>query len=191
MLRRGKEILREIGSKKAPSITVSVSSFVPKPHTPFQWEAQDSLATLQEKQSYLRTKIRERGIVYNYHDAEISFLEAVFAKGDRRLGKVLLEAWRRGCRFDGWSEHFRYESWREAFREVGLIPEEIANVPLDPADPLPWDHLDSGVRKEYLLKERERAYQGQTTGDCRLTTCSVCGICQDLKVRLLLRKGEA
>ncbi|HHZ17460.1 MAG TPA: TIGR03960 family B12-binding radical SAM protein [Peptococcaceae bacterium] len=191
VLRRGKEILREIGSKKAPSITVSVSSFVPKPHTPFQWEAQDSLATLQEKQSYLRTKIRERGIVYNYHDAEISFLEAVFAKGDRRLGKVLLEAWRRGCRFDGWSEHFRYESWREAFREVGLIPEEIANVPLDPADPLPWDHLDSGVRKEYLLKERERAYQGQTTGDCRLTTCSVCGICQDLKVRLLLRKGEA
>lgn len=190
VLRRGREILRERGSKQAPSVTVSVSSFVPKPHTPFQWEAQDSIETLQEKQKYLRTKIKEKRIVYHYHEAELSFLEAVFAKGDRRLGAVLIEAWRRGCRFDGWSEHFRYDLWMEAFREVGIIPEQIANVPLDPESPLPWDHLDSGVQKQFLLREREKAYEVATTGDCRFASCSVCGICQDLDVALHLRKGE-
>lgn len=190
VLRRGREILREIGSKQAPSVTVSVSSFVPKPHTPFQWEAQDPIETLQEKQKYLRSKIKEKRIVYHYHEAELSFLEAVFAKGDRRLGAVLLEAWRRGCRFDGWSEHFRYDLWMEAFRAIGIVPEEIANVPLDTASPLPWDHLDSGVQKQFLLQEREKAYEVATTGDCRFDSCSVCGICQGLDVALHLRKGE-
>jgi len=190
VLQRGREILRETGSKKSPSVTVSVSSFVPKPHTPFQWEAQDSLETLQEKQRYLRTKIKDKRIVYHYHEAELSFLEAVFAKGDRRLGRVLIEAWRRGCRFDGWSEHFRYETWLEAFREVGIVPEQIANIPIDTDSPLPWDHLESGVQKKYLLREREKAYQVATTGDCRFTSCAVCGICQDLDVALHLRSAS-
>jgi radical SAM family uncharacterized protein len=187
VLQKGREILRETGSKKSPSVTVSVSSFVPKPHTPFQWEAQDSLETLQEKQRYLRTKIKDKRIVYHYHEAELSFLEAVFAKGDRRLGRVLLEAWRRGCRFDGWSEHFRYETWLEVFREVGIVPEQIANIPIDTDSPLPWDHLDSGVQKKFLIREREKAYQVATTGDCRFASCAVCGICQDLDVALHLR----
>ena len=190
VLAKGREILREKGSKQAPKITVSVSSFVPKPHTPFQWEAQDSLAVLQEKQKYLRSKIKEKRITYNYHDAELSFMEAVFAKGDRRLGQVLLAAWRLGCRFDGWSEYFRYEKWREAFRQAGIEPEQIANLPLEFTTPLPWDHLDSGVKKEFLWQEREKAYQITTTGDCRFANCSVCGICQDLDVAVSLKKGE-
>jgi radical SAM family uncharacterized protein len=190
VLLRGREILREKGSKQRPTVTVSVSSFVPKPHTPFQWEPQDSIELLQEKQKYLRNRIREKGIVYHYHEAEVSFLEAVFAKGDRRLGQALEEAWRLGCRFDGWSEHFRYELWREAFRKTGIVPEEIANQPLTYQDALPWDHLDTGVKKEYLRREREKAYELATTGDCRFAPCSVCGICQDLDVDTRLRKGE-
>lgn len=190
ILQRGKEILREIGSKKRPSITVSVSSFVPKPHTPFQWEAQDSIKSIQEKQQYLRSKIKNKQIVYNYHESELSFLEAVFAKGDRQLGQTLEEAWQRGCRFDGWSEHFHYEFWQEAFQKTGIVPEKIANIPLNYGEALPWDHLDAGVKKEFLWQEREKAYRIATTGDCRFNSCSVCGICQDLDVALSLRKGE-
>ncbi len=190
ILQRGKVILREQGSKKRLSLTVSVSSFVPKPHTPFQWEPQDSVACLREKQQYLKSKIKNKQIVYNYHDAELSFLEAVFAKGDRRLGQTLLEAWQRGCRFDGWSEHFHYELWRAAFEQTGIVPEEIANEPLNCQEPLPWDHLATGVKKEYLWQEREKAYALATTGDCRHTACAVCGICQELDVALSLRKGE-
>jgi radical SAM family uncharacterized protein len=190
VLFRAREILREKGSRRRPQVTVSVSSFVPKPHTPFQWEPQDPIKVLQEKQKYLRNKIKEKGIIYNYHEAELSFLEAVFAKGDRRLGKVLLEAWRLGCRFDGWSEHFRYDLWREAFQKTGLVPEEIANQSLTYEDALPWDHLDTGVKKEYLWQEREKAYHIATTEDCRFATCSNCGICQNLAVATCLKKGE-
>lgn len=190
VLHRGREVLREIGSKKRPSITISVSSFVPKPHTPFQWEPQDALAVIQEKQQYLRRKIKEKNVVYHYHESEVSFLEAVFAKGDRRLGKTLLEAWQGGCRFDGWSEHFRYEIWRAAFQKTGIVPEKIANESLSYTDALPWDHLAAGVKKEFLWREREKAYQIATTGDCRYNACSACGICQDFDVALFLRKGE-
>ncbi len=190
VLHRAQEILREIGSKQRPKITVSVSSFVPKPQTPFQWEPQDSLEVLQEKQKYLGNRIKGKRINYNYHESELSFLEAVFAKGDRRLGAVLYEAWHLGCRFDGWSEHFRYDLWREAFERTGVVPEEIANKALTYHDALPWDHLQTGVKKDYLWQEREKAYALATTGDCRFAPCTVCGICQDLDVSMSLKKGE-
>jgi radical SAM family uncharacterized protein len=190
VLHRAQEILREIGSKQRPKITVSVSSFVPKPQTPFQWEPQDSMKVLQEKQKYLGNRIKDKRINYNYHESELSFLEAVFAKGDRRLGAVLYEAWQLGCRFDGWSEHFRYDLWREAFAKTGVVPEEVANKPLTYEDALPWDHLQTGVKKDYLWQEREKAYALTTTGDCRFASCSVCGICQDLDVSMSLKKGE-
>lgn len=188
VLALGLKNLRERGSYQQPKITVSVSSFVPKPHTPFQWEGQDSLAGLQEKQRYLKNKIRDRRIQYNYHEAPLSVLEAVFAKGGRELGAVLLEAWRRGCRFDSWSEHFRYDIWLEAFRKFGLEPEEMARTAQGRDDPLPWDHIDSGVTKEYLWQERMRAYQAATTGDCREQGCLGCGICLDTEVRTVLQK---
>ena len=190
VLHRAQEIQREIGSKQRPKITVSVSSFVPKPQTPFQWEPQDSKEVLQEKQKYLGNRIKDKRINYNYHESELSFLEAVFAKGDRRLGAVLWEAWHLGCRFDGWSEHFRYDLWRKAFANTEVVPEEVANKPLTYQDALPWDHLHTGVKKEYLWQEREKAYMLATTGDCRFASCSVCGICQDLDVAMSLKKGE-
>jgi len=190
VMQRAQEILREIGSRQRPKITVSVSSFVPKPQTPFQWEPQDSMEVLQEKQKYLGNRIKDKRLNYNYHESKLSFLEAVFAKGDRRLGAVLWEAWHLGCRFDGWSEHFRYDLWREAFAKTGVVPEEIANKPLTYEDALPWDHLKTGVKKEYLWQEKEKAYALATTGDCRFATCSVCGICQSLDVATSLKKGE-
>lgn len=176
VLEIGQTILRKKGVKRSPQVTVSVSTFVPKPHTPFQWEAQDPLEQIREKQQYLKSKIKGKGLIYNYHQPEVSFLEAVFAKGDRRCGQVLYEAWRLGCRFDGWTEHFRYDLWRQAFRNCRLVPEMIANRALSYETPLPWDHLSTGVKKAYLWREREKAYQAITTPDCRDNNCTACGL---------------
>jgi len=189
VLHNGARIMKEQGRHQQPKITVSVSSFVPKAHTPFQWEGQDTLELLQEKQQYLRSKIRDRRITYNYHEAPLSFLEAVFAKGGRSLGPVLLKAWQEGCKFDSWSEHFRYLTWLEVFQETGTDAKAIANSTLKYDDILPWEHLDMGVTKAYLWQERLKAYETATTGDCRFASCAVCGICQDLDVAMLLREG--
>lgn len=191
VLHNGVKILKEQGRNQQPRITISVSSFVPKAHTPFQWEPQDSLELLEEKQQYLKSKIRDRRITYNYHEAKLSMLEAVFAKGGRETGPVLFAAWEKGCKFDSWSEHFRFDIWQEAFAELGLNPVEIANTPKDLEDVLPWDHIDMGITKKYLWLEREKAYETATTGDCRFEQCSVCGICQDLDVAMLLKKGAS
>jgi radical SAM family uncharacterized protein len=185
----GLNITRSQGRHKSPKVTISVSSFVPKAHTPFQWEAQDKLELLKEKQQFLKSKISDKRITYNYHDASLSLLEAVFAKGDRRMGRVLEEAWRQGCKFDSWSEHFRFAAWMQVFEKLGIKVEDIANVPFSYDDVLPWDHIDMGVTKKYLWLEREKAYQTATTGDCRFQHCTVCGICQDLDVAMILRKG--
>ncbi len=191
VLDRGMKVLRGRGSFQQPKITVSVSSFVPKPHTPFQWEGQDSLELLREKQQYLKNKIRDKRITFNYHEAALSMLEAVFAKGDRRLGAVLLEAWRRGCKFDSWSECFRYETWLETFQAKGMEPGILAQATGKEEDVLPWDHIDMGVTKDYLWQERTKAYQMATTGDCREHGCQECGICQGLDVQTVLqKKGE-
>jgi len=190
VLQNGLRIMKEQGRNQQPKVTISVSSFVPKAHTPFQWEGQDPLEVLQEKQQYLKSKIRDRRIVYNYHEAPLSFLEAVFAKGGRELGPVLLEAWRRGCKFDSWSEHFKFEIWQKVFKDTGIDARAIANSSLTYEDVLPWEHLDMGVTKEYLWQERLKAYETATTGDCRFESCTVCGICQDLDVAMLLKRGE-
>lgn len=172
------------------SITVSTSSFVPKPHTPFQWEPQEQMASLQAKQVYLKGKLKDRRIKYNYHDAQTSFLEAVFAKGDRRLGKVLELAHAKGCKFDGWSEHFKYTSWLEALAETGLDPHFYANRAIEYDEPLPWDHIDSGVSKKFLIQEHHKAVKGTTTKDCRFTDCYACGVCPELDVAIHLEDGE-
>lgn len=185
VLYNGVRILREKGQARQPKITISVSSFVPKAHTPFQWEQQDNLLLLQEKQLYLKEKIRDRRINYNYHDAELSLLEAVFARGDRRLGSLLLRAWEKGCKFDSWTEHFHYPVWQEAFAELNMSAQDLANLFADYESILPWEHLDMGVHKEYLWTERQKAYETAITGDCRYNECSLCGVCQDLSVNLV------
>lgn len=155
-------------------VTISTSSFVPKPFTPFQWEAQDSIETLREKQKFLKDKIRDKHLKYNWHDPELSMLEAVFARGDRRVGKVLARAWELGCRFDSWGEHFRFDAWIQAFDDCGLDPAFYANRERGTEEIFPWDHIDVGVTKKHLLRERQKAQRGEVTPNC-MTSCVGCG----------------
>jgi radical SAM family uncharacterized protein len=155
-------------------VTISTSSFVPKPFTPFQWEAQDSIETLREKQRFLKDKIRDKHLKYNWHDPELSLLEAVFARGDRRVGKVLERAWELGCRFDSWGEHFRFDAWMKAFDDCGLDPAFYANRKRSSDEVFPWDHIDIGVARKHLLREKMRAEKGEVTPNC-MTSCVGCG----------------
>ncbi len=159
---------------KGVTVSVSVSCFVPKPFTPFQWEPQDSIAKLREKQQLLRESVTTRKISLSWHDAETSYLEAVLARGDRRLGKALLEAFRRGFNLDAWSEHFDFDAWMEIFRTVGLDPDFYACRRRDEQEIFPWDHIDIGVTKEFLLSENREAHKSITTPNCR-EKCSHCG----------------
>lgn len=177
------------GSKR-PQVNVSVSSFVPKSHTPFQWEAQNRQDDLLEKQAYLRAQSQGTGIRFQFHDVRSSYLEAVFAKGDRRLSQVLAKAVDYGCQFDSWSECFNYSAWMQAFTETGIDGSFYAHRDIDGHELLPWDHLGSGIEKDFLLKERAKAAKGITTKDCRFNKCNACGICSNLPVTNLLQKGD-
>ena len=149
-------------------LTVSVSTFVPKPHTPFQWCGQDTPDEIMHKQQILRDTLKGiRGAELHYHPSFLSVLEAAFARGDRRLGRVMEEAYAQGCRFDSWTEHFKPEKWQEAFCQCGLTVEEYAHRVRDVEEPLPWDRIDTVVTKEYFKKEYVRALQEVTTADCR------------------------
>lgn len=159
---------------RAPMVTVSVSCFIPKPFTPFQWEAQDSLELLCDKQKYLGSKISDKKIRYNWHEAKVSRLEAVFARGNRALSKALIEAHKRGVRFDSWDEFFDYDKWMEIFADCGIDPAFYANREFGADEILPWDNIDIGVTKEFLRRERDNAYQHKTTPNCR-EKCSGCG----------------
>ncbi len=174
--------------KKGVRVSISVAAYVPKAHTPFQWEPQDSLEVMQEKQQYLKSLIK-KPIVYTYHDAKLSFLEAVFAKGDRRLAAVLEEAWRTGSKFDSWREHFFYPNWLGAFERIGIDPHFYANRSSETDEALPWDHLDMGVSKRFLLRERAKAFRAKLTPDCREGYCTACDLCPDFGVDLVL-KGD-
>lgn len=167
---------REITGRKV-GINVSVSAFVPKPHTPFQWEAQEERESLFKKIRYLKNKLNWRNISFSYPDVDRSYLEAVFARGDRRLGEVLERALHLGCKFDAWREQFNFEAWQKAFSDCGLNMEFYANRVREEDEVLPWDHISCGVKKEYLLKEREKAFKGETTPDCRFEDCTGCGVC--------------
>lgn len=171
-------------------VTVSTASFVPKPHTPFQWVPQLSRVELEKRQGYLLEKFRKhRHVKYNYHEADVSWLEAVFARGDRRLGSVLAIAHQLGCKYDGWDEHFDFSAWMKAFDIAGIDPAFYANRHRSYDEVLPWAHLDSGVSSTFLRKESEAALQGQTTPDCRWDKCSVCGVCPELEVKTFMVKG--
>lgn len=157
-------------------VNVAVSTFVPKAHTPFQWEPQLSTTEVLDRQYQLHTELKQRKLRFKWQDAPLSFLEGVFARGDRRLATVLIRAVALGCRFDGWREHFSQERWQQAFQDCGISPELYLRR-RDINEVLPWDHLDCGVTREFLLAERERALTEAATADCRFGQCSGCGVC--------------
>ena len=161
-------------SRRAPGVTVSVSCFVPKPFTPFQWEAQDTVDELVRKQQHLRSCITDRKIKYHHHDARVSHIEAVLALGDRKLSKSLLLAHERGFGFDAWDEYFDAEAWMQVFADSGIDTAFYANRRRADDEVLPWDIIDVGVTKEFLLREKKKAYEEKTTPSCR-EQCSGCG----------------
>lgn len=160
---------------KQINITVSTSSFVPKPFTAFQWAAQNSREMLIEKQDALKAAITSKKIRYNWHDNKTSYLEGVFARGDRRLCDVIIRAVEKGCRFDGWGEHFKFDTWMEAFDELGINPDFYNARERSYEEILPWDHIDIGVTKEFFIRENEKAKAGITTKNCR-EQCAGCGM---------------
>jgi len=164
-------------------VNVAVSSFVPKSHTPFQWEPQISYENILEKQQLLRQELKKRKLNFKWQDAPLSFLEGVFARGDRRLGRVLLKAHELGCRFDGWGEHFNFAKWQEAFQSTEIDP-HFYHRRRGFAEILPWDHLDYGISKEFLRGEQEKAGAGVFTEDCRSGRCSACGVCDGERIRM-------
>jgi len=156
-------------------VHVSLSPFSPKPHTPFQWEAQDALPGLEEKIRFLKQQIRWREVKLSWRDPNVSQLETVLGRGGREFSAVILGAWKAGARFDAWSDLFRRDIWRQAFEQAGLSPE--AAVSVKPADKaLPWDHLTRGLSRDFLLKERDNALSGTVTGDCADGSCPDCGL---------------
>lgn len=157
------------------TVTVSTSCFVPKPFTPFQWFPQDRMETFEAKQKHLKEVIRNRKIKFNYHEAKSSVIEAVFARGDRRVGAALVEAWKNGSKFDGWIEFFSYENWMAAFEATGISVDFYAHRERSFDEILPWDHIDCGVTKEFLMREYHDAIEGKVTHDCR-DGCVACGI---------------
>ncbi|MDD3839058.1 MAG: TIGR03960 family B12-binding radical SAM protein [Clostridia bacterium] len=160
---------------KRLKITVSTSTFVPKAFTPFQWEPQLSISEIHRRQQYLNSLFKNKRITYNWHDAELSYLEAVFARGDRKLNKVLYRAWQKGCRFDSWNSNFNYQKWMQAFEECHIDPDFYVYRKRNYDEILPWDHIDAGVSKQFLIKEHKRALKGITTPDCR-EACINCGV---------------
>lgn len=159
---------------KSVNVSVSASCFVPKPFTPFQWEPQDTMAQLEEKQRHLVANVTTKKVSLSWHDAKTSYLEAVLARGDRRLGAVLLEAFRRGFNLDAWSEHFDLDAWMDCFKAAGLDPDFYACRRRSYDEVFPWDHLDYGVNKSFLMEENKRAHQSVTTPNCR-EQCAHCG----------------
>lgn len=163
-------------------VTASVSTFVPKPHTPFQWAPQVTIAETEARQSLLRRELARHRLGFKWHDARLSYLEGVFSRGDRRLGAVLLAAHRLGCRFDGWSDQCRWDLWERAFAETSVDPDwYLRRRTLD--EVLPWDHIDSGVSKPYLQRELAAAFARTLTPDCSIERCTYCGACDFTAVR--------
>jgi len=157
-------------------VTVSLSSFVPKPHTPFQWERQIGIEQIREKQAYLKNNLRNRNIAFKWHAAEMSLLEGLFSRGDEKLGFLIETAFRNGARFDGWTDHFQPGIWESAMQACGISPESYLREK-SPTEVLPWSNIDCGLSRDFLISEREKAKVAETTADCRHSECSECGVC--------------
>ena len=161
---------------RRPKIRISLSTFVPKPHTPFQWVAQDSEQELKAKHELLRNGIRRKDIRLSWQEPKVSLLEAALSRGDRRLGMVIYRAWKKGAVFDGWSDCFNYQYWADAFSESGLDPDFYARRERSLDETLPWSHIDAGVSQVFLKEEYTRALQNRISPDCRYEGCNACGL---------------
>lgn len=160
---------------KGVQVSISVATFVPKPFTPFQFEPQDTREMIEHKQKLLMDSVRTKKIKVSYHDPDVSMLEVILAKGDRRLCRAVYAAWKKGCKFDSWDEYFRFGKWLEAFEECGIDPAFYANRRFEYDEILPWDHLDYYVSKEFFIRENKTAHKAVTTPNCR-QKCSGCGV---------------
>ncbi|WP_353096634.1 TIGR03960 family B12-binding radical SAM protein [Tissierella praeacuta] len=156
-------------------VTASASCFVPKPFTPFQWMGQDSIDEFYRKIYLVKNSVKDNKVTFNYHDPKLSYLEAIIARGDRKISKLILKAWENGCKFDGWSEHFKYDVWIDTMKEIGIDGEFYALRDRTLEETLPWDFINPGVSKGYLIKEYKKSLEEETTNDCRLQ-CRGCGI---------------
>ena len=171
--------LRKIKARagRRGQINVSVATFIPKPHTPFQWAPQASLTESREKIEWLRANLKMPGIHFKWQNPEVSMVEGLFARGDRRLSGLLVDAYKKGCKFDGWGDRFQYGLWKKAFFDQGIDVDRYTTRARDVTDRLPWDHIDIGVTKEFLKLEWEKAERGEHTPDCRMGDCNTCGVC--------------
>ena len=151
-------------------VTVSLSTFVPKPHTPFQWQRQIGIAETDTRQEFFRRRLKNRNISIKWHDARMGLLEGILSRGDEKTGTLIEMAFRLGCRFDGWSDRFRFDLWEEAMRRTGIDPASyLRERPF--TEVFPWERIESGVSREFLLAEAIRAEKGEPTPDCRTGTC--------------------
>ncbi len=157
-------------------VTISLSTFVPKPHTPFQWEKQLSLTETHDRQNFIRQRLQNRNLNVKWHDARMSLLEGLFSRGDEKIGDLLLCAYRKGCRFDGWGEILRFNLWEEAIAETGISIDDYLRERSE-SESLPWDSIDCGVSKDFLLTEKQNAHTQKATPDCRYAACQNCGVC--------------
>ena len=160
-------------------VSVSCATFVPKPFTPFQFEPQDTREMIEHKQKLLLDSVKTKKVKVSYHDPNVSMLEVILAKGDRRLCQSIYTAWKKGCKFDSWEEHYKFDKWLEAFAECGIDPSFYANRRFEYDEILPWDHLDYYVTKEFLVRENKTARMSVTTPHCRLK-CSACGVSKEI-----------
>ncbi|MCK9274017.1 MAG: TIGR03960 family B12-binding radical SAM protein [Syntrophales bacterium] len=170
----GYKVLKEGGGRC--QVTVSLSTFIPKPHTPFQWKRQIGIEEIETRQKFFREKVRHGNIKLKWHDRRMSFLEGLISRGDRKTGELIENAFLRGCRFDGWSDIFTFDNWEKAISELKIQPAQYLDE-RNKNNSLSWDHIDCGVEKEYLLREDEKAKSGILTEDCRFTSCTGCGAC--------------
>lgn len=184
VLKQGKKIRKKSDKKMKPiRINVSISTFIPKAQTPFQWVPMTKKSDLKGKINYLRTKLNKKGINFSWNDEDLSLVESVFSRGDRRLAEVLITAWEKGARFDGWGDFFEFDLWHESFEENNLdfefyLREREIN------EKLPWNHINMGLNPNFLKREYDKAINGQTTTDCRYNECKGCNICLNLDLDL-------
>jgi hypothetical protein len=160
---------------KRAKVNVSISTFVPKPHTPFQWVKTNSIDMINEKIDLLKEELRGRGLKLNWNDPEVTQLEAWLSRGDRKLADVIWLAWKKGAKFDAWNEHFDYQIWLDAFKDVGLDPFFYTARDRCENEAFPWDHIQTGVKKSFLLEDYRLSLKGETRPDCR-GECFSCGI---------------
>lgn len=176
---------KEVTGRWGVTVTISVSCFVPKPHTPFQWYGQLPMAEFERRQRLLRNSIHEKSVKFNYHDARVSVIEGAVARGDRNISRVIYQAWQDGAKFDGWNDLFKFEAWLAAFEKCGIDLHLYNERTRERSERLPWEHTTPGVSKEFLLREYKKALQGELTEDCRRGRCSGCGVCPSLDVHIV------